>query len=148
VGATAPPPFRHRDLDDPGEIAEMVRRFYREVAQDEILGPIFDGAMAVDWAEHIPKLTRYWERMLLGLPGYDGHPMEAHRRVRERSPFAPDQFDRWLELFVETVDGGWVGPVAQLAKQRAVAVATAISRQLLEGESWSASPPVSEALIA
>jgi hemoglobin len=148
VGASAPPPFRDRDLDDREEIAEMVRRFYREVAQDDILGPIFDGAMAVDWAEHIPKLTRYWERMLLGLPGYDGHPMDAHRRVRERSPFEPEQFDRWLELFVDTVDGGWAGPVAQLAKQRAVAVANAISRQLLDDATWAPSPPLREALLA
>ena len=30
-----------RDLDDPDEIAEMVRRFYQDVAQDELLGPMF-----------------------------------------------------------------------------------------------------------
>jgi hemoglobin len=138
VGTDRPPPFRHRDLDDADEIAELVRRFYGEVAQDDVLGPVFE-TMEVDWAEHLPKLARYWERMLLGRAGYNGHPMAAHARVALRSPFRPQQFDRWVELFVEAVDSGWSGPVATLAKRRALAVAGAISRQLLGGESWSAS---------
>lgn len=35
-----PPPSR--DLDDREQVAEMVRRFYRDVAQDDLLGPMFN----------------------------------------------------------------------------------------------------------
>ena len=45
------------DLDSPGEIAEMVRRFYQDVAQDDLLGPVFNDVARVDWNEHLPKLT-------------------------------------------------------------------------------------------
>ena len=41
-----------RDLDDPDEIAEMVRRFYQDVAQDELLGPMFEEVAQVDWSAH------------------------------------------------------------------------------------------------
>ncbi len=51
-----------RDLDDPGEVTEMVRRFYSDVAQDDLLGPIFNTVARVDWSEHLPKLTDYWCR--------------------------------------------------------------------------------------
>ena len=34
--------IRRRALDDPEEIAELVRSFYREVAQDELPGPVFN----------------------------------------------------------------------------------------------------------
>jgi truncated hemoglobin YjbI len=33
-----PRPAPTRDLDTPDEIAEMVRRFYADVAQDDLLG--------------------------------------------------------------------------------------------------------------
>ena len=48
-----------RDLDSPEEITEMVRRFYADVAQDELLGPLFNDVARVDWSEHLPKLTAF-----------------------------------------------------------------------------------------
>ena len=57
------------DLDSPEEIAEMVRRFYADVAMDDLLGPMFNDVARVDWSEHLPKLTAFWCRALLGLPG-------------------------------------------------------------------------------
>ena len=44
-----------RDLDTPDEIAEMVRRFYADVAQDDVLGPMFHDVARVDWSEHLPR---------------------------------------------------------------------------------------------
>jgi len=42
----APRPTPDRDLDTPEEIAEMVRRFYADVAQDDLLGPMFNDVAA------------------------------------------------------------------------------------------------------
>jgi hypothetical protein len=50
-----PRPDPTRDLDTPEEIAEMVRRFYSDVAQDDLLGPIFNDVARVDWSEHLPE---------------------------------------------------------------------------------------------
>ncbi|MEZ5204597.1 MAG: group III truncated hemoglobin [Acidimicrobiales bacterium] len=73
------PIHRGRDLDDEVEIAELVRRFYADVAQDDLLGPIFEDVAHVDWVEHLPKLTAFWCRILLSKPGYEGNPFRAPR---------------------------------------------------------------------
>jgi len=132
-----PPPAQ--DLDDPAEVAEMVRRFYSDVAQDDLLGPIFSTVARVDWSEHLPKLTDYWCRLLFGLPGYAGNPLRAHQLVHEKSAFTERHFERWLDLFCETIDLGWTGPNAEKAKAFAVRVARAHGRQLSMAQGGKAS---------
>ena len=119
-----------RDLEDPVEVAEMVRRFYADVAQDDVLGPMFNEVARVDWSEHLPKLAAFWCRALFAMPGYEGNPYRAHQLVHARRPFTPAHFQRWLELFHETLDGGWAGPRVEQAKELARKVAAVHSRQL------------------
>jgi hemoglobin len=126
-----PRPAPSRDLDSPEEIAEMVRRFYADVAQDDLLGPMFNDVARVDWSEHLPKLTAFWCRALLGLPGYVGNPFRAHALVHARRRFTPAHFRRWLDLFHETLDLGWVGPRADRAHELADNVARVHSEQLI-----------------
>jgi len=124
-------PAPTRDLDTPEEIAEMVRRFYADVAQDDLLGPMFNDVARVDWAEHLPKLTAFWCRALLGLPGYSGNPFRAHALVHAQRSFTPAHFERWLSLFHDTVELGWVGPSAARALGLAGNVARVHSQQLI-----------------
>jgi hemoglobin len=120
-----------RDLDDPGEVAEMVRRFYADVAQDDLLGPMFNDVAHVDWSEHLPKLSAFWCRALFGMAGYVGNPFRAHLDVHEQRAFTPAHFHRWLDRFEETVDLGWVGPNAETVKALANNVARVHSGQLV-----------------
>ena len=125
------PRWRGTDLDDPVEIAEMVRRFYSDVAQDEVLGPMFNDVAHVDWSEHIPKLAAFWCRALLSMPGYEGNPYRAHLLIHARRPFTRQHFERWLDLFHETLDLGWEGPNVERAKMLARKVAMVHSKQLI-----------------
>lgn len=135
-----PRPRPTRDLDSPDEIAEMVRRFYADVAQDDLLGPVFNDVARVDWSEHLPKLAAFWSRALLGLPGYQGNPFRAHAEIHGRRPFTAAHFERWLSLFHETVELGWVGPCATRARDLADNVARVHSHQLL-GEAVAVDHP-------
>lgn len=128
-----PRPTPTRDLDSPEQIAEMVRRFYADVAMDDLLGPMFNDVAQVDWSEHLPKLTAFWCRALLGQPGYSGNPFRAHAEVHQQSPFTAAHFERWLSLFHETLELGWVGPNAQRASDLAHNVARVHRSQLLGG---------------
>ena len=121
-----------RDLDNRAAIELMVRNFYRDAATDDLLGPIFAG-MHVDWPAHIAKLTDFWSFLVLRERGYTGQPLRAHEPVHERFPFAQAHYERWLELFVDTVDDSFRGPGAELAKQRAAKMVNALQR-LIEGE--------------
>lgn len=119
-----------QDLDTRSEIHDFVVRFYREVALDDLLAPIFEEVAEVDWTRHIPKLIDFWCRALLGEPGYDGWFLAAHQNVDARQRFEPEFFDRWLALFVGAVDAEWTGPVAAAAKARARHTAAVLARRL------------------
>ncbi|MCB1272697.1 MAG: group III truncated hemoglobin [Microthrixaceae bacterium] len=129
-GAAVPAGVGGGDLDSEAEIAEMVRRFYQDVAQDDLLGPVFEDVAEVDWGEHLPKLTAFWCRALLGLEGYSGNPFRAHARIHARSEFTGAHFQRWLDLFTDTVMSGWEGPIADRALELAHNVARVHSTQL------------------
>jgi hemoglobin len=119
------------DLDSPEQIAEMVRRFYSDVTQDDLLGPMFNDVAKVDWSEHIPKLADFWCRALLGRPGYTGNPYRAHALVHARESFTAAHFERWLSLFHETLELGWTGPLTARALDIAENVARVHSHQLI-----------------
>ena len=127
----APLPADLPDLDSRERIAGFVRDFYRRVAMDDLLGPVFAGAH-VDWSVHIPKLADFWAKQLLGEPGYDGNPLRAHEPVHAWRQFTPDLFERWLYLFDLTLDEGFAGALAELARARARRMARALAL-LLDG---------------
>ena len=122
------------DLDDPEQIAEMVRRFYADVAQDSLLGPMFNDVARVDWSAHLPKLTAFWCRALLSVPGYEGNPYRSHQLINAQSPFTVAHFERWLELFTETDDLDWAGPKAEQAKALGRKVAQVHCHQIVGDE--------------
>ncbi len=131
-----------RDLDSRAEIHDLVIDFYREIALDDLLGPVFGEVAEVDWAVHIPRLIDYWSQVLLGDPGYDGAVLAAHRYVHGLEPLRSELFERWYGLFVESVDGRWSGPQAERAKAHAAKTAAILARRLLDVD-WTpaVSPP-------
>ncbi len=108
-------PWEHRgcDLDTPEEIFEMVTRQYVDITQDGILQPYFNFETGfIDWQAHIGTVADYWCHVLLYAPGYDIDTIENHRHLHDQAPFTPEVFDRWLEIFSDTVQSGWSGPNA------------------------------------
>jgi hemoglobin len=120
-----PAPAERVELRDPIQVTELVGRFYQAVAQDGVLGPIFEG-MGVDWAAHLPTMVDFWCDRLLGIPGYQGNPVAAHQPVLDRFPFGDAEIDRWLELWTETVEELFIGEGAAWAVDRAHLAAMAI----------------------
>lgn len=131
---------RRGELSTRADVELLVRSFYRYAAMDELLGPIFSAAH-VNWDAHIATLTDFWAWQLLGERGYTGHPLRAHEPVHARTPFADTHYNRWLDLFVSTVDEHFIGDRAELAKHRATKMATAL-RTLLNGDHGAANEPV------
>jgi hemoglobin len=130
---------RH-DLATRRDVELLVRTFYRAAAMDDVLGPVF-AAAHVDWPAHLATVSDFWMCQLLGVRGYEGNPLLAHRPAHRNTPFTDAHFDRWLALFTETVDEHFAGPVANLAKTRAAKMAHALQR-LLRGESASGDVPI------
>ncbi len=128
---TRPPEHRGRDLDSPAEVAEFVTRFYREIAQDDRFFGYFETIAKVDWHAHTLELTEFWAGLLFATPheGADDV-IEAHRWLHETEAFDAELFERWLEILETTLDGGWFGPVTELARRRGHGYAWAMAKRL------------------
>ena len=120
---SAPP---SADIATAEDIEALVRRFYQAAIPDPLLGPLFKAA-GVDWSVHIPLLRVFWQRELLNTAGYAGSVVGAHRVLLDVAPVGTVNLDRWVELFEETVDESFTGPVAEHAKHRATQIAAAIA---------------------
>lgn len=117
------------DIATRDDVARFVRDFYRQVAMDDVLGPVFEAA-DVDWPRHIATLTDFWSWQLLGDDGYDGNPLLVHRPVHARTPFTDAHYERWLQILDDTLDAGFAGPVAETAHVRGRKMAAALRRLL------------------
>jgi hemoglobin len=126
------------DITGRDDIDRLVREFYRAAAMDDLLGSVFEAAR-VDWNAHIATLIDFWSWQLLGEPGYDGQPLRAHEPVNARTPLSHTHYERWVELFCETVDVAFAGPRAAVAKGRGRKMAAAMER-LLSGMSAPGAP--------
>lgn len=127
------------DLADRYDIEKLVRNFYRQAAMDDVLGPVFQAAH-VNWQAHVETLIDFWSWQLLGETGYDGQTLRAHESVHERTPLSDVHYQRWVELFCDTVDESFEGPLAEVAKGRGRKMAAAMQR-LLAGDSDDGSAP-------
>lgn len=111
-----------RELDSPQAIAELVDAFYAKAVADAILAPMFK---ELDLQQHLPKVYAYWRKMLLGeRDGYRRNMIAKHRQLHDQHPLQHRHFQRWLTLFVETVDKRFAGHAAIRAKRLAATVVT------------------------
>lgn len=99
-------------------IARLVRTFYGRAREDDVLGPIFNAAVA-DWEHHLAQLTDFWSSMMLKTGRYNGRPMRPHLML----PLTGAHFDRWLALFEPTVREIFDADVADAINLRARRIA-------------------------
>lgn len=85
------------DLIEEADIERLVRIFYGQAREDEILGPVF-AAHVEDWEHHLRRIRDFWSSVVLRSGRYRGRPVPAHVPL----PIDATHFDRWLELFEET----------------------------------------------
>jgi len=105
----------NKDIRSFQDIQLLVDKFYEKVNNDDLLGWIFNDLSKVDWKTHLPVMYDFWSSILLGTKAYKGQPFDVHLYL----PVDKQHFDRWVSLFVKTIDENYSGPVADEAKLRA-----------------------------
>ncbi|MDI9309644.1 MAG: group III truncated hemoglobin [Limnohabitans sp.] len=103
-----------KDIENLDDIKQMVDTFYNKVKVDTLIGPIFNGVIK-DWTPHLNKMYTFWETILLDVHSYSGSPFPPHAKM----PLEKIHFDRWMTIFVSTVDSLFIGEKANEAKWRA-----------------------------
>jgi len=108
-------------------IRELVDTFYARVRADDLIGPLFNDAIA-DWPHHLDKLAAFWSSVMLTSGRYKGRPMPAHLKHRER--IAPAMFDRWLALWRQATAALFAPQPAAVFQDKAERIAESLSLAL------------------
>ncbi len=119
-----------RPLDSPEAVRFLVDSFYEKVQADSLIGPIFTDVAQVDWSKHLPKMYAFWENLILGNNTYHGNPFQPHLLVNQKHTLTIDHFERWLQLFSETLAENFTGETAEQVRQRATQIALVWNNKL------------------
>lgn len=120
------------DILGRAEIERLINSFYTKAMADEEIGFFFTKVAKLNLEEHLPVMHNFWESTLFHSANYSGNPMRVHINLNEKARIRDRHFERWLALFNETVDELYTGTVAELAKTRALSIATVMRIKLIK----------------
>ncbi len=118
------------DIETREDCERLVRTFYGRALTDPIIGYIFTDVAKLDLEAHVPRITSFWETILLGAQSYGGGAFRPHAVIHMASPLRRAHFEQWLRLWFATVDELFEGERAELAKSHAARVASAFHGRL------------------
>jgi len=119
------------DILGRSDIKMLVDAFYGRVRNDSTLAYLFDDVARVVWDRHLPRMYDFWENVIFQTGTFRGNPMVAHARLHQLSPLTTEHFDRWLGLFIATVDDYFEGVNADVAKKRASSISQVMQYKIL-----------------
>lgn len=125
-----------RDIQNIDDIKLLVHRFYGRVREDEILKDIFNNKIQDRWPEHLEKMYRFWQTVLLEEHTYYGSPFVPHAKL----PVDWVHFEQWMKLFNETIDALFTGEKASRAKWQGERMAEMFHSKIAYYRNNSATP--------
>ena len=117
------------DLLTRADIAAVISDFYRKATRDPVIGYLFEG---LDLEAHLPIMHDFWENILFRTGAYKGGMMYKHLLLNARKPLQVAHFERWLELFTQTIDQHFSGENAASMKQFAHSVAGTMIERIVQ----------------
>lgn len=106
---------KKHDISNLDDIKELVDTFYGKVREDGMLAPVFNARIQDRWPEHLEKMYRFWQTVLLEEHTYFGSPFVPHATLE----IEHRHFQQWLKLFNQTIEELFEGPIARDASWRA-----------------------------
>ncbi|MGZ3756922.1 MAG: group III truncated hemoglobin [Mucilaginibacter sp.] len=108
-----------RELLTLDDIKRLVDVFYERIRENSLLAPVFNAKIENRWPQHLEKMYRFWQTVLLEEHTYFGSPFMPHAGL----PVDGEHFEAWVTLFKATVDELFTGAKADEAKWRAAKMA-------------------------
>ncbi|HRD57556.1 MAG TPA: group III truncated hemoglobin [Ferruginibacter sp.] len=118
------------DISSKEDVQTIVHLFYDKVIADEVLGVFFTKVIAINWNKHLPAMCAFWENVLFFTGEYEGNPLVAHRKLHAIHPTTTRHFERWIDIFDETIDEHFAGPNANKMKDHAKAIAAVMLQKI------------------
>lgn len=120
-----------RDIETREDLEKLLREFYQVATRDELIGHHF---AELDLETHLPVIVNFWEKVLFGKSVYFGNPLAVHQTLHEKSSLKLEHFQRWFEIFGQTIDALFAGETAENAKLRAKMIAHSLNQNLNKAE--------------
>lgn len=113
-------------------IRRMVDHFYSQVLKDDLIGDFFieklgDEMISDEWLHHLDLLRDFWASIILGDSAYRGQPIKPHLDMED---LKRESFERWLELFSQTIDKLYVKEQADIFKMHSQKIANSFMKSL------------------
>lgn len=102
-------------------LRRLIDVFYGRARADDLLGPVFAGAIQ-DWPPHLRAIGDFWAALMLGSRRYAGDAFAAHARL----PLTPEMFDRWLTLWARATQEVFAPEPAAALQLRASRIADSL----------------------
>ena len=134
------------DIGTRADCERLVRAFYGRALEDPIIGFIFVDVAKLDLEAHVPRITSFWETILLGARTYSGGAFRPHADLHAKVRLREGHFTQWLNLWSRTIDEMFAGERAELAKAHAHRVAQAFLGRLQQISSPADPAPVTTGL--
>lgn len=91
-------------------IAALVNDFYTDIRRDDLLGPIFNGAIGANWAPHLERMVDFWCSVMLSSGEFKGNVFGKHMQLQG---IEMEHFRRWFGLFETHVRRAFEPEVAE-----------------------------------
>jgi hemoglobin len=121
------------DILNREDLVLLMNRFYSKALTDATIGHYFTEVVQLNMEKHLPVITDFWETILFDTGKYYGNTMKVHEDLHEKSPFISAHFNRWIDMFKETVDEYFEGNNAEKIKQRATSISTVMNIKMVHG---------------
>ena len=112
-----------KDISTYDDCLLLIEKFYDKLLIDDQIAHFF---IELYLKEHIPKVADFWAFILIDRPGYSNNMMTAHARLDLKEK----DFERWLDLFHETINDLFDGEKANLAIERSKLIAWTMKTKL------------------
>lgn|GEM_PF-424938 len=118
------------DIANRGDILNLVNTFYTRAFADSLIGPIFTEVVHMDLVRHMPIMADFWQTVLFKAGLYHRNALKIHFDIHALEPLTLDHFNRWLQLWTNTVDALFSGEKAEMAKVQAHLIAGSLHRRV------------------
>ena len=108
-----------KDITNESDVEQLVYGFYTLLRKDDEVGHFFNEVIEIDWDHHMPRICNFWSSILLGTNTYKDNAMKKHLELSQISKIEDHHVDRWMYLWVRSIDERFEGSIAEMAKDRA-----------------------------
>ncbi|RPD99927.1 group III truncated hemoglobin [Aureibaculum marinum] len=114
-----------RDIKNREDIYFLIDNFYKKLLSDDLVKHFFLDILKQNHLEqHLQIITDFWNGILFNSPDYKRNAMQPHLILNKSKPFKNEHFKRWLSHFTSSIDENFKGEKAEMAKTRALSIAT------------------------